>query len=216
MIERVRQTLGDLPYMRFEQAEVLSRFLHEHKLRNCLELGFFHGVSSAYIAETLREMGGGHLTTIDLEWTRSKSPNIDAVLAQLDLTEYVTVYYEPRSYTWRMMKMIEAGQNESFDFCYIDGGHLWDVSGFGFFLVEKLVKPGGWVLFDDLDWRVKPYYDRLVAEGKEPEPWMQALTAEERETKQVRKIWELLVKQHPRFANFGETEFSWGFTQKVR
>lgn len=120
MVERVKQRFGDLPYMRFEQAEVLSRFLKAHTLRNCLELGFFHGLSSAYIAETLREMGGGHLTTIDLEWTRSKSPNIDAIMSQLGLSEYVTAYYEPRSYTWRMMKMLDEKQNESFDFCYVD------------------------------------------------------------------------------------------------
>lgn len=72
------------------------------------------------------------------------------------------------------------------------------------------------MLFDDLDWSVQPHYDRLVAQGKEPEPWMKSLTTEERETKQVRKIWELLVKQHPRFDNFREADFSWGFAQKVR
>ena len=215
MLERVRDSVAALPYMRFEQAELLGKFLTDHRLTQCLELGFFHGVSSAYIAETLRMMGTGHLTTIDLTWVKNKQPNIDDVLAQLGLSEFVSVFYEPRSYTWRMMKMLEEDRNESFDFCYIDGGHLWDVSGFGFFLVEKLLKPGGWVLFDDLDWSAKRDHDSFVAKNQPLPPWLAAMTPEEIETRQVRKIWELLVKQHPRFSHFFEPAFSWGFAQKV-
>jgi hypothetical protein len=63
------------------------------------------------------------------------------------------------------MKLLEVHADPIYDFCYIDGGHSWDVSGFGFFLVEKLVRPGGWLLFDDLDWT----YERMIGpEGNPP------------------------------------------------
>ena len=53
-IEEVRARVGNFPYMQFRQAERLRSFVSTHRLRNCLELGFYHGVSSAYIAA----MGG--------------------------------------------------------------------------------------------------------------------------------------------------------------
>ncbi len=67
MLDEVQKYVGSLPYMGFAQASRLRDFINEHRLRDCLELGFFHGVSSAYIAGILRARGAGHLTTIDLE-----------------------------------------------------------------------------------------------------------------------------------------------------
>jgi predicted O-methyltransferase YrrM len=212
-LEDVRRQFGELPYMTYLQACRLRDFLTKHSLKNCLELGFFHGLSSAYIAAALAANGGGHLTTVDLLSVRRKSPNIEDLLRQLSLTTTVTVVYEPRSYTWRLMKLIARGDLERFDFCYIDGGHSWDVSGFGFFLVEKLLRPGGWVLFDDLNWTSGVDADRY-RRAQQPLPgWLARQTEEELHTEQVRKVWELLVKQHPGFDQFYE-EGEWGFARK--
>ena len=209
MLERVRDYVGKLPYMKFSQAQRLQEFIVENGIRDCLELGFYHGVSSAYVAEILKDLGGGSLTTIDLISAQERQPNIDQVLSDLGLDSYVTVFYEPRSYTWRLMKLLEAHSEPIYDFCYIDGGHSWDVSGFGFFLVEKLVRPGGWLLFDDLDWT----YERMIgSEGKSA--FMRRMPEEEIATRQVRKVWELLVKRHPSFHNIRE-DGQWGFAQKT-
>jgi predicted O-methyltransferase YrrM len=199
--------------MQFWQATRLSSFLSTHRLRDCLELGFYHGVSSAYIASILHANGGGHLTTIDLETAREKSPSIHDLLRDLGLADIVTVVHEPRSYTWRLMKLIEEGRGESFDFSYIDGGHFWDVTGFGFFLVEKLLRSGGWILFDDLDWKAGTLADRHKSKGETLPSWLARLTQEELQTPQIRKVWELLVKQHPGFESFRE-EGQWGFARK--
>jgi len=213
MLEQVHESLGSLPYMTIRQARRLTEFLEQHQLRDCLELGFFHGVSSAYIADSLRTRGSGHLTTIDLEAARARQPNIDKVLADLELTDWVTVYYEPRSFTWRLMKMIDEHPQPRFDFCYLDGGHLWDTTGFAFFLVDKLIRPGGWLLFDDLNWSVAPRADALRREGKSFPTWMARMTEEEMQTMQVRKVWELLVKRHSGYGDFIE-EGQWGFARK--
>lgn len=65
----------------------------------------------------------GHLTTIDLKSAKSRKPNIEELLEKLGLSSYVTVYYEPTSYNWRLMRLIEENSKPIFDFCYIDGGH---------------------------------------------------------------------------------------------
>ncbi len=206
---QVEQAFPDLPYMTVAQAGRLQAFLAERDLSECLELGFFHGKSSAFIAAMLEERGCGHLTTIDRQEAAERTPNIEAVLAGLDLTQRVTWHYEHSSYTWRLMKLLEESAEPRFDFCYIDGGHSWDVSGFGFLLTDRLLKPGGWVLFDDLDWT---YSEMVPREGSIP-GWLAQKSAEELETAQVRKVWELLVKTHPNYDSFDE-DGQWGYARK--
>lgn len=197
-----------LPYMTPRMASRLDRLISAYRLRYCLELGFYHGVSSAYIAWILRKNGGGLLTTVDLARVRSLKPNIETILRQLDLGRYVKIYYEERSYTWWLMKMLDAGYSCCFDFCYLDGGHTWDNTGFAFFLVTKLLKPGGWLLFDDLDWTLSS----MQTDSKNAE-WLRKRPPEEIHTRQIRKVWELLVKPHPDFGEFLE-EGQWGFARK--
>lgn len=201
MLERVRTYVGSLPYIRYQQAEKLEKLIKENNLRQCIELGFYHGVSSAYIAEILKDNGGGHLIAIDKAGARERVPNIDQVLGGLCLTDYVTVYYEPSSYTWRLMKLLEENEQAVFDFCYFDGGHTWDNTGFAFLLVDRLLKRGGWIVFDDLDWTL----ERQSPRPRKPD--------EEITTPQVRKVWELLVKRHAGYHGFTE-EGQWGWAQK--
>jgi predicted O-methyltransferase YrrM len=50
------------------------------------------------------------------------------------------------------MKFPEDDPTPRFDLCYLDGAHNWFVDGLAFFLVHRLLKPGGWIIFDDVDW----------------------------------------------------------------
>ena len=201
--DEVRSILGNLPYMTLNQGRQLTDFLHKNKLSRVLELGFYHGVSSCYLAAALEAAEGGSVVTIDLPSAKKRTPNIEELLDRCGLEDKVEFYYEPAGYQWRLMKFIEEGKR-LFDFCYIDGGHDWDRTGYGFFLVDKVLEPGGWIVFDDLDWTM---------EGID-EPWATGRTPEERSTKQVRKVWDLLVKQHPNYNHFYE-QGNWAFAQKV-
>jgi predicted O-methyltransferase YrrM len=208
-IHDVDRLFHDLRYMKLEQATVLDRFLKKHHLTRCLELGFLHGKSSAFIAATLRDIGEGHLVTVDRKNGLQRDPNIHQVLKALDLETWVTVSYEQRSYNWRLMRMLEDENRPTFDFCYIDAAHTWDDTGFGFFLVDKLLEPGGWLLFDDLDF----CYEKLVEPGEKLPDYLLRMGQEERKTRQVRKVWELLVKEHPGYGDFFESG-RWAFARK--
>lgn len=203
----VQARVKDLPFMEPEQGERIFRFITDHKFENCLELGFYHGVSSAYIAGALHEMGRGKLVTIDLESARRLSPNIGTLIGALGLEDFVEYYYEPTSYTWRLMKFLQEPEAHRFDFCYIDGGHSWNSTGFAFFLVSRLLNPGGWLLFDDLNWT---HRDKAVCDTA----WVRAMPEEERNTPQVGLVYELLVKRDRQFTDFF-TQGSWGFARKV-
>lgn len=201
-LRKVKQVVGDLPYMTLEKALIIKDLIHKNNISNILELGFYHGVSTCYMAAALEEEGQGSILTIDLHSAKNRQPNIEQLLEQCGYQDIVDYYYEPVSYNWRLMKLIESNE-KTFDFCYLDGGHDWYNTGLAFFLVDKLLQPGGWIIFDDLDWTMEHI------EAK----WAVRKPLEERTTPQVRKVWELLVKTHPNYTNFYE-QGSWGYVQK--
>ena len=208
--ERVRSNFEDLPYMRHREATLIRNFIIEHDVRDILEIGFYHGKSSAYFAAILEDLGRGHLVTIDLGSARHRDPNIEQVLSAVDLAHRVSPIFAERSYTWEMAKMIRSQRNPQFDLCYFDGGHTWDVTGFGFLLVDLLLRPGGWIVFDDLKWTI----DSAIPEMKNvPEHWL-ACSAEERATPAVQLVFDLLVPHlgytERRIVNRGQ----WGIARK--
>ena len=153
-LARVQQIVGDLPYMNLKKAQIMQDLIHKYNLANILELGFYHGVSTCYFAALLEEVTNSSIVTIDLHSAEKREPNIEELLAKCGYLDNVEFYYEPVSYNWRLMKLIEAGTRK-FDLCYLDGGHDWYNTGYAFFLVDRLMQPGGWIIFDDLDWTME-------------------------------------------------------------
>jgi len=202
--KEVEQRLGDTPYMRLDQGEEISRFILENNVRNILELGFAHGASTCYMAAALAEAGGGSIVTIDLERARTLKPSMETSLAKCGLQDTVTVYYEQSSYNWRLMRFLEADPMPRFDFCYLDGAHSWETDGFAFFLVDRLLKPDGWILFDDLEFT----WESLSPKHGH-ERWFKSIPRELRVTPQVRKVYDLLVKNHPGYGDFRLTRNGW-------
>ena len=208
--ERVRSSFEDLPYMRHREATLIRDFIIEHDVREILEIGFYHGKSSAYFAAILEDLGRGHLVTIDLSSARHREPNVEQVLSAVNLAHRVSPIFAERSYTWEMARMIRAPRRPQFDLCYFDGGHTWDVTGFGFVLVDLLLRPGGWIVFDDLTWTI----DSAIPQMKRvPGHWL-ACSSDERATPAVQLVFDLLVPHlgytDKRILNHGH----WGIARK--
>ena len=208
--DSVTKNFQNLPYMQYPQAAFLRDFVAEQDTRDILEIGFYHGKSSAYFAAILEDLGRGHLVTIDRRAARSREPNIEQVLAKLGLTHRATPLYAERSYTWELAKLIRAESPPQFDLCYFDGGHTWDATGFGFVLVDLLLRPGGWIVFDDLPWTVESAMKHSV---NAPRHW-RSLGADERATPAVQLVFDLLVPHlgytDRRIVNEGQ----WGVARK--
>jgi predicted O-methyltransferase YrrM len=206
----IAELLRDIPYTRPRHGKILFDFVVDSKSKDILELGFAHGVSSCYLAAALDEMGRGSIITIDFESSRDNDPNIFTLLERTGLISYVTPVLSESSYNWELMKLIEAQTHQGvceprFDFCFIDGGHLWEVDGLAFFLVDKLLKPGGWILFDDVYWTYQDDIGHTELAKTIPE--------EQRGVAQVERVFSLLVCQHPGFENVMIRE-KWGWAQK--
>lgn len=106
------------------------------------------------------------------------------------------------------MRNMEKYTYDNFDFIFIDGAHTWDADGFAFFLAEPMLREGGWILFDDLDWAPVACGDPKEAD------WVRSLPEEVRTTPAIRLVWGKLVLNHSSFGNYIE-DGNWGWAQKV-
>ncbi|WP_323779658.1 class I SAM-dependent methyltransferase [Thalassovita sp.] len=196
----ITQTFADIPYMDQAHAALLRQIIQDHGAQDILEIGFFQGKSSAYIGAILEDQGAGHLVTIDRTSAANRSPNINDLLKTAGLDHRVTPRIAHRSYTWELQKLINSTPRPQFDLCYFDGGHHWDGTGFGVLLVDMLLKPGGILVLDDMNWSMatSPHHQKNPATTK-------AFSQDEQETRTVRLVWDTVlphlgythVREHP-------------------
>jgi len=189
--EEITARFAEVRYMNAARAAVLRDLIVRYDARDILEIGFYQGKSSLYIAGALEDLGrGGHLVTIDRESAQKHDPNIESLLDQVGLAHRVTPVYAFRSFTWELQKLIARSPRPQFDLCYFDGGHTWDETGFGFLLVDLLLRPGGVIVFDDLNWTVagSAAFARNAAKAA-------AYSPDEAATRSVERVWDLLVPE---------------------
>jgi predicted O-methyltransferase YrrM len=209
----VARLVDGLPDTTPSQGRRLYDFVCEHQARQILELGFAHGVSTCYLAAALGALGTGHVLTLDDRSALRRRPTIHELLDRTGLAPLVTPIFASTTYTWELANLIERQSVDGrcaplFDFCFVDGAHSWQVDGLAFFLVEKLLKPGGWMLFDDLDWTF------ATSPTLRESAYVRSMPHEERTTAQVGRVFDLLVRQHPGFDEIG-VEGSWGWARKA-
>ena len=209
MIDEVTRALKGVPYMTRGQAGAMRRFMIDKAPVDVLEIGFFQGRSSCYIASVLEEMGRGHLTTIDRTSAAEHDPNIHDCLERTGLAHRVTPVFAERSYTWELGRMIRREPRPAFDLCYFDGGHTWDMTGFGLLLVDMLLRPGGWIVFDDLDWTLAGSMARAPERRRK---FHDRFGEDELQAPTVRLVWETLAP-HLGYVERFEAD-GWGYARK--
>jgi predicted O-methyltransferase YrrM len=188
-----------------DRGEELYRFVREHRPRRCLELGVGHGISALYIGAALEANGLGTLTSVDRRSAQGRKPPARAVIEQAGLGDRIDVVYEETSYTWflhdALRRQLADGRIEPrYDFVFIDGAHTWDVDALAFSLVDRLLRPGGWILFDDLGWKLDERWPNVPVH--------------QRSLAQVTEIWDVLVVTHPDYDEF-RSDGQWGWAHKA-
>jgi predicted O-methyltransferase YrrM len=206
--DEIKEILGNTPHMSLAKARQITQFIKNNDVKDILELGFLHGVSTCYMAGALEEKGGGSIVSIDLNLVRELRPNIEELVGRLGYNNIVSYHFEPTSYTWRLMKMLEENTTPRFDLCYIDGPHNWFVDGFSFFLADRLLREDGWIIFDDIDWT----YNTSPTLSQTDR--VKSMPVDERKTPQIRKVYELLVKTSPTYGDFMIRD-DWAYAHKT-
>jgi predicted O-methyltransferase YrrM len=155
------------------------------------EIGVWKGATSLEIARLLGRDGELHL--FDYQ------DNVDEVVTALvdrGMTNVVgrgCSYRYLDSYNWSLKRLMEErGAKPFFDYVYIDGAHTWAIDALTFYLCDVLLRPGGYVDFDDYGWTLR-------GSSLDPSrvPQTAALyTDEQIDDPQVKAIVDLLVRPH--------------------
>lgn len=207
----IKDVLKDIPHTPPNDGIVLYNFVLENKLQNILELGFQHGVSTLYMAAALDEIGYGTITTIDNLTAKQASPTLIELAEQIGLNQYINPIFANSSYNWELMKIIENNKSKHsdiFDFCFIDGAHSWETDGFAFFLVDKILKEGSYILFDDIDWTF------AKSKGLSGSNFVKAMAEDEKNRPQIELVLKYLVAQHQDY-EISSIKNRWAWVRKV-
>jgi predicted O-methyltransferase YrrM len=131
------------------------------------------------------------------------------------LEPYVSVNREKNCYTWFLEKQIQENTVDYnctpvYDLCFIDGPKNWTIDGLAFFLVDKLLREKGFIVFDDYQWKYSECSN----------PTLNGITIREMSDDQIavpniELVFQLLVMQHPDYSQFVVDE-DWAWAQKVR
>jgi predicted O-methyltransferase YrrM len=204
--ETVASAVDGIPFMDRDAGRAVYDHLVRTGARDVLELGTAHGVSAAYMAAAVHANGGGRVTTVDRTESDPPAREVLAAAGVADLVDVVIVPYS--DYTWWLRNRIlertgaHGAVSPAYDFCFLDGAHDWSIDGLAAVLVERLLRPGGWLLMDDLGWT----YDEHGAEWAREE-----LSPEERREPHMRSVFDLVVR--PRFSEVSDDGW-WGWARK--
>ncbi len=198
-----------------------GRSLYQHIIRNrpeaLLELGTARGGSAVFIAAALQANGTGHLTSVDsLRWQRT-DPSPHEVLEKAGLRDWVTLDANYSTYTWFLKTEIEKHLDASgavepvYDFIFLDGAKNWTTDGLAVILAERLLRPGGWLLLDDLGWT----YGKAGRRSQHYDIRLEQLSDEELEQPHLRAIFDLLIRSNPAFDRFRIQDDWWGWARKA-
>jgi predicted O-methyltransferase YrrM len=207
--DKIVEGVQGLRWLTADQGRILYNLVMDEQIQDILELGFCHGVSTAYLAGALDQKGKpGKITTIDKPESKLLSPNIDTLLGKLGLAHRVQPIYADHCYTWELLKLLERKPRPRFDLIFIDGAHVWKTDALAFFLCDKMLSENGYIIFDDLSWTITRDAD------PNDRQWSLKYSEEERLTPHIRRVFDLLVKEHPRYGHFRE-ESGFGSARKI-
>src|SRR3954447_9697663 len=131
-----------------DEAEMLFELVASIRPAITLEVGLGHGFSAMVICEAARDVAGRKHIVIDPHqntyWKGRGLAHVEGA-GHGDILEF----HEGRSFDI-LPQLI--GRGVQIDLAFIDGWHTFDFVFVDAFFVDKMLRPGGVVVFDDADW----------------------------------------------------------------
>lgn len=129
----------------YEQCKFLQSLIKEDNLKNSIEIGFAYGISTVAITDAIAKNGGEHFVIDKFQYSEWGGMGLETV-KKAGLDSKVN-FFEKYSYEV-LPQLLEAGKK--FDFAYIDSTKQFDWLLVDFFYLDKLIMPGGLIVFDDV------------------------------------------------------------------
>lgn len=163
------------------------------------EVGVYEGDTALAIAEVLGGSGEIHLFDFD--------DKVAGAAGRLREAGHTNVFAHPNSrklldsYNWTFMRMLQERPEPRFDYVFLDGAHTWGVDALAFFLIDRLLAPGGHIEFDDYHWTI----ERSPSMSPDVFPATDRMyTREQIAERQVALVVDLLVRPDARYEEIDE------------
>lgn len=199
LFDEVAAAFDGVPFISQANARYLYDLIVTEDVDQVLELGIAHGTATCFIAAALQELGRGKVTSVDLIGAIDQfDPSAEEQLRNLDLQNFVEIVRMQSGYNWFLRDEIRKHTDNDecspkYDLCIIDGPKNWTIDGAAFFLVDKLLKNNGIIIFDDYNWT---YGAANLKREQTDGITHRLLSDDELTTPHIKEIFELLVKQH--------------------
>ncbi|MBL4898763.1 MAG: class I SAM-dependent methyltransferase [Colwellia sp.] len=135
------------------EAVVLMRMVIDTNARNTLETGVAYGASAMAMCEALKKYcdhGECHYG-VDPNQHSEYGGAALAALKQDDLDGMFELLEGPS----HLMLPLVINKNLMLDCAFVDGWHTFDYTLIDFFLIDKMLRPGGLIAFHDMNGRAK-------------------------------------------------------------
>lgn len=132
------------------QGEFLQRIVSELKPKTTLEVGLAYGVSAMYICDALDKASDVRHIVIDSHqltdvWNQGAGLNNLKQAGYQGMVEFIDAESQ------RALPRLEAS-GRKIDFAFIDGAHTFDHVLVDFFYIDRMLRKGGIIAFDDTGW----------------------------------------------------------------
>lgn len=176
-------------------------FIKTTNCRMIAEVGIYEGYTSELLGKYLNGQGELHL----FDYVE----RVSDVRAKLNAAGYHNVVGHGNShkimdsYNWSLMRVLQQHTGPIYDYVFLDGAHTWNLDALAFFLIDRLLKVGGYIDFDDYGWslEISPTMNPKIFPATK-----RMYTPEQIRESHVRLIVELLVKHDPRYVEVIENK----------
>jgi predicted O-methyltransferase YrrM len=135
--------ISPVPYA---SGATLYELVRNGRMDHTLEVGLGFGLSAQFICQAHQDKGSGTHIVID----PFQDVHYDGIgwlnIQRLGFEDMVTFVPEPSHAALPML----VGKGTQLDFAFIDGRHLFDYALLDFFFIDKMLRVGGIVVFDDI------------------------------------------------------------------
>ncbi|WP_336513817.1 O-methyltransferase [Pollutibacter soli] len=128
-----------------DQCKFLQQIIRDKKASKTIEIGFAFGISTLAITEEVAKNGHRHVVIDRFENTGWHGNGLE-LLSMAGLSDAIEFYEE---YCYIILPEL-LKQGRKFDFAYVDSTKLFDWLMVDFFYLDKMLEPGGVIVFDDL------------------------------------------------------------------
>jgi len=139
-----------------DEGGILQRAIKEARPRHSLEVGMAYGISTLFICDALADQGTEASHIVIDPFQRTDWHGVGLHNVQQAGYDQLVKFYEERSEF--VLPRLLADQH-SLDFALIDGWHSFDQALVEFYYINRMLRVGGIVVFDDADW---PGLNRLL------------------------------------------------------